>query len=551
MVSRPVRPWRAVSIAGTALALIAGTIGILQTTASARPTTSAQAGDATVACTAGTTVTTADGPVCGIVSSGVDQWLGIPYAAPPVGALRWQPPQPPAPWTATLAATSFGSECVQQFPLFPAGGTENCLYLNVWAPQGTAAGANLPVLVHIHGGGFVFGNGNGDNSLLATTGNEVVVSMNYRLGIFGFLADSALGPDSGDYGLEDQQAALRWVQQNITAFGGNPHNVTIFGESSGGSSVCDQIASPTAGGLFERGVSTSGEYNTLLGSPTDLETQDCKSALPSQSQADAAGAGFAAAVGCGSAADVAACMRAVPAQTAANASGLGYQDGGTGTISPTTNATILPLSLRQALAVGHVNRVSVIAGTDRDEDLVGTANTDAQYTQLVQTQYGKYASQVLALYPLSHFDSPTIAFRTVAADSDTVCPSLVTDRDLSRFMPVYGYEIDDNDIPPYASGAAGTAAGASHVGAWYLNPVTPALDANQQALQDEEVASVTHFAATGNPNANGTPPWPEFGSSDSEMVLMPAGDSAAMSIAQIMGIHNCGFWDSIAPQPAQ
>jgi para-nitrobenzyl esterase len=553
MASRPVRTWRAVWMAGTALALVAATTVILPTSASARPTTLARASDATVACAAGTTVTTADGPVCGIVSGGVAQWLGIPYAAPPVGALRWQPPQPSAPWTTTLQATSFGSECVQQFPVpgFPTGGTENCLYLNVWAPQGAAAGANLPVLVHIHGGGFVFGNGNGDNSLLATTGNEVVVSMNYRLGIFGFLADSALGPNSGDYGLEDQQAALRWVQRNITAFGGDPHNVTIFGESAGASSACDQIASPTAAGLFERAVSTSGEYSTLLGAPTPLQAQDCKSTLPSQSQADAAGASFAAAVGCASAPDVAACMRAVPAQTAASASGFGYQDGGAGTVAPTINATILPLSLRQALAAGQVNRVSVIAGTDRDEDLFGTATTAAQYTQLVQTQYGKYASQVLALYPLSHFDSPTIAFRTVTADSDTVCPSLVTDHDLSQFMPVYAYEIDANDIPPYAAGAAGTAQGASHVGAWYLNPVTPALDANQQALQDEEVASVTHFAATGNPNANGTPPWPEFGSSGSEMVLMPAGDSAAMSIGQVMAIHNCGFWDSITPQPAQ
>lgn len=542
MASRSVRSWRVVSIAVSVLALIAGTITILQTTASA------QASDP-VACAAGTTVATADGPVCGIVGGGVSQWLGIPYAAPPVGALRWQPPQAPAPWTTTLQATSFGSECVQQFPVpgFPTGGTENCLYLNVWAPQGTAAGANLPVLVHIHGGGFVIGNGNADNSLLSTTGNEVVVSMNYRLGVFGFLADSALGANSGDYGLEDQQAALRWVQRNIAAFGGNPHSVTIFGESAGGSSVCDQIASPTAAGLFERGVSTSGEYNTLLGAPTPLQAQDCKSALPTQGQANAAGASFAAAVGCGSAADVVACMRAVPAQTAANASGFGYQDGGTGTVSPTINATILPRSLRQALAAGRVNRVSVIAGTDRDEDLVGSAATAAQYSQLIQTQYGKYASRVLALYPLSHFDSPTIAFRTVAADSDTVCPSLVTDRDLSRAMPVYGYEIDANDIPPYAPGAAGTAQGASHVGAWYLNPVSPALDANQQALQDEEVASVTHFAATGNPNANGTPYWPQFGRSGSEMVLAPAGDSAAMSIGQIMAVHNCGFWDSIAP----
>jgi len=538
MASRPKKFRYLISTVGTALALAFGT------TAAVQASPSAHAANQPVACATGTTVNTTDGPVCGIVNNSVTEWLGIPYAAPPVGSLRWQPPQPPTPWTTPLQATSFGSECVQVFPGFPSGGTENCLFINVWAPKGTTGGSNLPVMVHIHGGGFVIGSGNSDNTLLAATGNEIIVSMNYRLGIFGFLADSTFGPHSGDYGLEDQQAALRWVQKNIAAFGGNRRNVTIFGESAGGSSVCDQIASPTAAGLFERGISTSGEYNTLLGAPTPLETQDCKSNLPSQQQADAAGDGFASAVGCANATDLAACLRAVPVATAAADSGYGYQDGGNGTVSPTINGVTLTMSLRQALRTGHVNRVSVIAGTDRDEDLVGTAHTAAQYTQLVQTQYGKYASRVLGRYPLSHFDSPNIAWRTVAADSDTVCPSLVTDRDLARWMPVYGYEIDDYDIPPYTGT---TAAGASHVGAWFLNPVSPALDANQQALQDEEVASVTHFARTGNPSAPGTPYWPEFGHSRSELALAPAGDSAVMSVSQIMAIHSCGFWDQIAP----
>ena len=149
--------------------------------------------------------------------------------------------------------------------------------MNVWAPADGSTGN--PVLVDIHGGGFVAGSGNGDNSLLSSTGHEVVVSLNYRLGIFGFLADKDLGANSGDYGLQDQQAALRWVQQNVAQFGGDPSNVTIYGESAGGSSVCDAIASPTAKGLFERGISVSGEYNTLLGSPTSLESQDWKSQI--------------------------------------------------------------------------------------------------------------------------------------------------------------------------------------------------------------------------------------------------------------------------------
>ena len=164
------------------------------------------------------------------------------------------------------------------------------------------------------------------------------------------------------------------------------------------------------------------------------------------------------------------------------------------------------MNLRQALRTGHVNHVRVIAGTDRDEDLVGTATTAAQYTSLVDTQYGAHASQVLAKYPLNRFDSPGVAWRTVAADSDTVCPSLSTDRDLASRMPIYGYEIDDNDIPPYTAAGAGVVApGASHVGAWFLNPTATPLDANQQVLQNQEVAYVTTFARTGNPTTNGAP----------------------------------------------
>ena len=162
--------------------------------------------------------------------------------------------------------------------------------------------------------------------------------------------------------------------------------MTIYGESAGGSSVCHQIASPTAAGLFHKAISLSGEYNTLLGSPTSLEPQDCKSAPPTNAQANAAGKNFAAAVGCGhGTADVAACLRAVPASTleqVATNSGAnpgGYQNGGQGTVGPTINGTTLTMSLRQALKTGHVNKVRVIAGTDRDEDLVGTATSAAQY----------------------------------------------------------------------------------------------------------------------------------------------------------------------------
>ena len=502
------------------------------------------------ACATDTTVPTTTGPVCGIVVNGDKEWLGIPYAAPPVGDLRWAPPQPHAPWTTTLQATAFGSECLQGIPpAFPVGGSEDCLFVNVVRPPGAVSSSGLPVLVHIHGGGFVIGSGDADYTLLANTGHEVVVSMNYRLGIFGFLANAALGRHSGDYGLQDQQAALRWVQQNIAAFGGDPSNVTIFGESAGGSSVCDQIASPTAAGLFDKAFSVSGEYSTLFNSPDQLlNLQDCKSAPPSQAQAESVGAGYAAAVGCASAPDVAACLRHVPATLALQAAGGGFTAGGNGTIAPTLNGTTLPMSLRQALVTGAVNRVPVVAGTDRDENLVGTAYSPSQYQQLVYSQYGGSAARVLSLYPLARFYSPFVAFRTVAADSDTVCPAIVTDQALARWMPVFGYEIDYGDAPTAAFVPAGQPNGSYHVAAWFVFP-TAGLDPNQLVLQQQELASLTTLARTGTPSARFTPTWPEFNTSAEVMSWAPGADSQLMTTDQMSLDHNCAFWNTISPKP--
>jgi para-nitrobenzyl esterase len=538
---------------GSVCAAAAITAAIVAIAAAGPSTRSAKAQG--LSCTPGTVVQTRYGPVCGITTSGVNEWLGIPYAAPPVGSLRWQPPQAPTPWTTTLPATAFGNECTQGTATSPAG-SEDCLYLNVVSPSAPAPAGGRPVLVHIHGGGFVGGNGNGDYSSLATAGNEVVVSMNYRLGIFGFLADSALGPHSGDYGLQDQQFALRWVQQNIEAFGGDPHNVTIFGESAGGSSICDQVASPTAAGLFEKGISVSGEYNNPFGVPGsafDLEVQDCKSALPTQRQANRIGAGFAAASGCSTATDVGACLRNLSVADVLQVADSGYQYGGQGTIGPTLNGTTLRHTLRQELATGDVNRVPIIAGTDRDENLVGLPTTDAEYQQLVQTQYGSLAPRVLALYPASHFTSPFVAWRTVAADSDTVCPALVTDRDLARWMPVYGYEIDDGNAPPASFEPANEPNGSYHVADWYVYTgvsggfPTPPPDANEADLQAQEIAEVTTFGDTGQPRALNTPPWPQFNSSQRIMSLAPGDDSQVLPAGVIDAIHHCGFWDAVSP----
>jgi para-nitrobenzyl esterase len=514
---------------------------------------SAASAAAAPSCAPVTTVSTKSGPVCGVLQDGDYQWLGIPYAAPPVGKLRWKPPQRPTPWTTTLQATAFGSECVQGGPpASPVAGSENCLFVNVVRPQGPTPSSGLPVLVHIHGGGFVGGSGNADYSLLANTGHEILVSMNYRLNIFGFLADRALGEQSGDYGLEDQQAALRWVKENINAFGGDPGNVTIFGESAGGSSVCDEIASPTGKGLFEKAFSISGEYSTLFGSPNQvLNFQDCKSKPPTQGVANRAGQSFVAAVGCASAEDAANCLRSVPAPTVLAAASGGFTAGGTGTISPTRNAKVLPLSLRQALSRGTANRVRVVAGTNRDENLAGTATTPDQYRTLVDQQFGPHASAVLREYPLERFYSPFIAFRTVAADAYTVCPAIITERLLAKRMPAWEYEIDDGDAPPSYL-PANLPNGSYHVGAWFVFPGmlgASSLDANQQVLQQQEVADLTTFAQTGNPTGKFTPDWPEFNGTNEVMSWQPGGDSQVMTTAQMSLDHHCNFWNKISPKP--
>jgi para-nitrobenzyl esterase len=499
------------------------------------------------ACGGATTVTTNSGAVCGLVKDDVDEWLGVPYAAPPIGDLRWQPPQPSVGWTAVRSATAFGSSCIQRFtPGAPTDGqSEDCLYVNVWAPSGTRPSSRLPVMVHIHGGGFVVGSGAGDGSLLAKTGNEVVVSLNYRLGIFGFLANSALGANSGDYGLQDQQFALRWVKQNITAFGGDPTNLTIYGESAGGSSVCDQIASPTAKGLFQKAVSVSGEYNARTGAIAGLDPQDCKSALPTIHAATEVGADYAHAAGC--AVNTATCLRSLPAATVNQVAGAGYLFGGHGTVSPTLNGKTLVVSLRDALGNGSANRVPVIAGVARDENLVGYANTASQYRQLVQDQYGAKAKQVLARYPLRNYDSPFVAWRTVAADSDTVCSSLETDAELARRMPVYGYETDYGDAqspPPFLP--SGVPNGSYHVAGWFVDASTSAgLDENLRVLQHEEVNNLTAFARTGDPNSEHTIPWPKYNTTANILALAPGGDSQAMSVREIAKAHHCDFWSTV------
>jgi para-nitrobenzyl esterase len=231
--------------------------------------------------------------VRGIVRDGMRQFLGIPYAAPPTGELRWRPPVAPGRWQEPFDAVAFGNVCAQDTSCFPGFGyfsdTEDCLYLNVFAPQQCDAGARLPVMVWIPGGGLFIGGSNDYNpSALVIDGPVVFVSFNYRLNVFGFFSHPAInaeGHTAGNYGIMDQQFALHWVRDNIAQFGGDPDNITIFGESAGGASAVCHLASPGSTGLF---------HKAILQSCSVVAT----AATPSLESAEHFGTDLAAAAGC-------------------------------------------------------------------------------------------------------------------------------------------------------------------------------------------------------------------------------------------------------------
>ncbi|MGH3168105.1 MAG: carboxylesterase family protein [Trebonia sp.] len=298
-------------------------------------------------------VTTDSGVVCGLTSgAGWREYLGIPYAAPPTGALRWQPPRPAAPWTTPYQATTPGPHCISTNLDAAPAPSEDCLWVSVYVPPGTTPASRLPVMAWIHGGAFQFdddsangaGTGNGSGQDLADAEHVIVVRVEYRLGALGFLASTALGADPGNYGLEDQQAALKWVRRNVGAFGGDAGNVTLFGQSAGATSTCLQLISPGSRGLFRRAVMESGWYQDFF------SAAGCAQTLPTVAQAQAAAATLESRVGC-TTGDIAACLRQVPASTLlADSSGLNF--------TPVVDGTFVPAQPRTAFADGQFTRSS-------------------------------------------------------------------------------------------------------------------------------------------------------------------------------------------------
>ena len=488
--------------------------------------------EASVAAGRAPVVRTAAGLVQGKTAGTVDEYLGIPYAAPPVGALRWRPPQPAASWRGVRLATKFGPHCAQPGSFFGVASTsENCLYLNVFAPAGSA-GRDLPVMVWVHGGSLLVGESNDYNPASLVKDGVIVVTINYRLGALGFLADSALaarsGGPSGDYGLLDQQAALRWVKRNVHAFGGNPRNVTLFGESAGGLSVLSQLVSPGARGLFQRAIVESGSY--------DLTQQ-------SQAAADAAGATFAASVGCTS--NTAACLRRLPVSEIIDHEDLGY--------TPNVDAAVLPESIKTALASGRFSHVPVVIGTNHDEyrlfvgldTLIGSPVTAANYQAMIGSTLGVSAATAAAVagkYPLSAYSSPSVALGAVGTDAIFACPALTAEDLLSRYTPTYAYEFNDEHAPELYLAPAGFPYGAAHASEiQYLfdvsnTPYPGHLTAAQQRLAQTMRRYWTNLAKVGDP----APSWPRFTAArERTLSLVPPGPRIETDYA---AEHHCGFW---------
>ncbi|QFG22624.1 carboxylesterase/lipase family protein [Actinomadura sp. WMMB 499] len=487
----------------------------------------------------GDVVRTDKGSVRGAVHDGHRTFEGIPFAQPPTGDLRWREPRAAERWKGVYDATHPRGVCAQPAPEY--GGqpsyNEDCLYLNVTTPTGRSW-KKRPVMVWVHGGGNTTGTGGTyDASKLAVQGDVVVVTLNYRLGPLGWLAHPGLDGrrlQSGNFGLLDQQAALRWVQRNIRAFGGDPRNVTLFGESAGSMDTCANLVSPTAAGLFDKAIPQSGS---------------CASNFHTEESAEAEGRDVAAAVGCeGTDEAVARCLRDVPVQKLLEASA-GNQDP-----APVTGADrVMPLQPPAAIERGRFNRVPVMHGNTLDELRVYIGPefpepiTAERYEAIVRARYGTDADAVLARYPAG--DDPRIALATMQTHFGgglSTCQhqdAFAALRDAR--VPVYAYQFADRGAPPLVDtpGFDEGAAHASELPYLFPNLFGAPLNAEQERLSDAMVGYWTSFARYGRPWAHGAPWWQRFRGSDDVLSLAPGkGGIRAVDTAET---SNCAFWKSL------
>lgn len=437
---------------------------------------------------------------------GVSAFLGIPYAAPPLGDLRWRPPQPAAAWRGVRSARAFAPACMQTGVSMP-GETppqvgEDCLYLNVWTPS-RRRGARAPVMVWIHGGGYT----NGSAAMPLYWGDRlarrgvVVVTFGYRLGPFGFLAHPELSAESGhsssgNYALMDQIAALQWVQRNIEAFGGDPDNVTIFGQSAGAMSVSLLMASPRATGLFDRAIGQSGG----VFEPLQLAPQY------QLAQAESDGVAYAQSLGASSLAD----LRQLPAER--------VLQGRSGRVShPVIEPYVLPLSPYEAYVAGRENRVPILVGSNAEEanSLVDlTRVRAATFADDLTRAWGALPPQLGAAYPFANDTEARVARAGFERDLRFGWDMWAWARLQSRANnAAFYYRFARR--PPFPSDAERSGWGASHFAElWYmfdhLNQEPWAWTESDRDLADTMARYWVNFARSGNPNGPGLPTWPVY-----------------------------------------
>ncbi|HUB11797.1 MAG TPA: carboxylesterase family protein [Acetobacteraceae bacterium] len=499
------------------------------------------------------------GVLSGVAVGSVDEFLGVRYATPPVGDLRWRPPQPVSRGHQQLDATHFGNYCAQgTSPWGTPSTSEDCLFLNIYAPAATSGPQRwerkLPVMVWIHGGGFTAGAGAAyDPTALVREGNVIVVTINYRLGALGLFAHPALDAENhliANYALMDQQLALKWLQRNIPGFGGDPHNITIFGESAGGISIYAHLVSRLASGLFQKAIIESGapDYITLQQSESD-------------------GVTLAGKVGCnqGTQQQIAACLRAVPV-----AELLSNQATETGAI---IDGTLLTEPLADALAQGRFNQVPIMNGTNHDEfrlviafsyDLAG-APLQASGYQAALDGFGSFlpgtgypTSDVPAIiqqYPLSAYSSPDLAAAQVITDGTISCPAFEMDKLMAARVPVWAYQFSDENAPSIVAPPVSFPYGAAHFSElqYLFNmsaltiPGTPALTPAQLGLATRMKRYWTAFATNGDPNSvKDVPFWRNFDQMQ-RYPMQSLDEPRPRPTFQFAQDHQCDFWHALRP----
>ncbi|PPK41755.1 para-nitrobenzyl esterase [Trinickia symbiotica] len=527
----------------------------------------------------GPVIHTASGAVRGVTRDGINMFLGIPYASPPVGDLRWRPPQPAKPWSGVRAATHFASTCAQatQFGVFagPVSTSEDCLYLNVFVAKGAPKNAKRPVIVWLHGGANLSGESDDyDASKLATGGPDgvetVVVTINYRLGVLGLFSNPAINSEGhpwGNYTILDQQAALRWVQQNIAAFGGDPTKVAIAGQSAGAVNIGVHMLSPLSKGLFSRAISQSSPGFTAWYLPRTIQDQ--------------LSANFTKQAGCPESGEESAkCLRNLSVARILQIEGTPKSFNMVVSPSPFVDGTILPSSPEQAWQAGNFNKVPLLGGSTKDEYMffTGAAEyfTGPPQSSLTAKEYAaktaggqpcdfcnfefSFRSDAAAQYPLSSYgDDPMMAMDRIESDP-IKCRELHVLNMISKRVPTYAYDFSYRNAPYYYPKMSGYRPLAAHTidiqflfPKWHGGPLGVNLDqetgqprelnAQETKLSDEMVAEWTNFADTGNPNGKGDAPWPRFTGGDDAKYFVQDIPTSLESVAEFRKQYQCDFWD--------